>query len=200
MRHNINNNRISELLVCASIGNRDFEIVREAHQPRAFSRRQSARVLALTLINQDFRSVLVVARREGARDVVRRDQSEAETVSLGAVLFGVALQVVPEVIGKGVFVLHPLLLVIEESFFVPFQYRLGAVGAMQDAFQFYLALGAQGQRAEVECNRLLKADDDDALPMLGREMRPIYHAIVNVVAKLVCQGAPDDIEGAPLVV
>lgn len=200
MSHYINNNRISKLFVSARIRYRNPERVGVAHQPRAFPRRESTRVFARALIHEDFRAVLVVARRQGARHVCRFDQTKAEAVAFEAVLLGVVLQVQPEVVGEGVFVLHFLFLVVEKSSFVPLQDRFAAVGTVQDVFECVRTLGWQRQRVEIECDRLAETDDEDALAVLRYEVRAVYNAIVDVVAEVFGQGAADDIKGAAFVV
>lgn len=200
MSHYINNNGISKLFISPRVRHRNPERVGVAHQPRAFPGRESARIFARALIHENFRSVLVVARRQGARHVCRFDQAKAEAVALGAVLRGVVLQIQPEVVGEGVFVLHFLFLVVEESSFVPLQDRFAAVGTVQDVFECVRTLGWQRQRVEIECDRLAEADDENAFAVLRNEVRAIYDAAMDVVAEVVGQGTADNVEGAAFVV
>src|SRR3546814_17835525 len=82
--------------VCSS-DLRNLEAVRQPHQPRAFAWGQSARSLARALRHQNFRAVLVVARRQGTGNAVAIDEPETEPVAGGLVLGGVVLQVGPEI-------------------------------------------------------------------------------------------------------
>lgn len=200
MSHNIDHDRISELSVGPHIRNRNPERVRETHQPCAFARCQPAWIHTFALVNEDFRTVLVVACREGARHAVRVGQPEAETVAGGAVLGSVGLQVGPELVGQGVFLIDTVRGVVEETFAVPWQLRLAAIRFMQYLRQFALAFGGQRQGVEVEVDRFAKADDENALTVLRYEVGAVDDAIVDVVAEFVAQGAADDVEGAAFIV
>src|SRR3546814_10621171 len=78
-------------------------VVAIAHQPCAFTGREAAGIALLPLADKDFRSVLEIACRQRARYVVRRHQAEAEAVSGRPMLVGVALEVLPELVGERVF-------------------------------------------------------------------------------------------------
>ncbi len=93
-------------------------------------------------VNQNLRTVLVVARRKGACGIFRTDQTKA--VALGAVLRGVVLQVQPEVVGEGVFVQLALFLVVEKSFSVPFQHGFRTISTVQNLLELALVFGRQG--------------------------------------------------------
>ena len=114
---------------------------------------------------------------------------------------GVVLQVKPEVVGEGVFVLHSLFLVVEESFLRPTA-STGSLPSVRCRMSLSVccALRRQRQRIEIECDRFAEADDEDALAVLRDEVRAVYDAVVDVVAKVVGQGAADDVEGAAFVV
>ena len=85
------NDAVAKLLVGLRVGHRDTEGVRETHEARTFTWRQSAWVLTTPTVHEDFRSVLVVASRKGARDVVLAHKSETEAVAGGSVLGRIAL-------------------------------------------------------------------------------------------------------------
>ena len=201
MPHDINNNRISELFIGPRIRHRNPERIRESHQPGAFARRQAARVPAFALMNEDFRTVLVVTRGQGARDAVGVDQPEAEAVAGSLVLGGVALQVGPELVGEDVFRVDLPGGMVEEAVAIPHEMRLRAVGAVQDVLHRVHALRRQRQGVPVEGDLigLAEADDQDALAVLRNEVRAIDDARVDVVAEVV-ERALDHVEGAPLVV
>ena len=93
---------VAELPVGLGVGDGNSELRRggllETHQAGEFPGREAAGHPSLPP-DQDFGAVLVVARREGAGDVVRPGQPEPEAVALPAVLLGLALEVLPETVG-----------------------------------------------------------------------------------------------------
>ena len=64
-----NCDRVTELLVCACIGDWNPELVRVPHKTRALAWSKPAWVLLRPLANQDFGSVLIVSRRKRPRDI-----------------------------------------------------------------------------------------------------------------------------------
>ena len=151
-----------------------MECLRVTHEPGAFARRKSARILAL-LRDEDFRAVLVVAGAEGAGSVFLRDKAEAETVSGGLVLPGVILEVLPQVVGERVFVRH---VGVEDAFELrPFGWEFG----------------------ELEVAPRLEPDEENALAVLRHHAPGVNDLVINGVAKLLGERAVDDLKGAALV-
>lgn len=87
--------RVSELAVGLSIAYRDPEIVAEPHEPGTFARRQPARSLQITSVDQYFGPVFVVPRRQGSRGVVWPDPAISKPVAGRLMLGFIFLQVTP---------------------------------------------------------------------------------------------------------
>src|SRR5581483_10857642 len=108
-------NSVSELLISASIRNRNLVRVRETHEPRALAGCQATRILFGTLIHKNFRAVLKVSGGKRTGNVAWFYQAKAKAISFGLMLLRVRLQIRPEVVRKRVLGVNAPLFVIEEA-------------------------------------------------------------------------------------
>jgi len=111
------------------------------------------------LRDQDFRTVFVVTRAQGSRDVFARDQTETETVARRFVLGSVGLEIIPEMIGERVFV---------RDF------------GVEDGFELW---PFRRKFRELERAPFAKADEENALAMLRHDAPRIYDAVSSAVAR-----------------
>jgi hypothetical protein len=170
--HDRHDDCVSELSISLGVGNRNFEVRRVAHQPTAFSRRQTARILAGTLGDQDLGTILVITSTERSRHVLAGKQSKTEAISCRFVLRGIVLEVLPEVIGERVF-------------------RRGV--PIEDSFEFWSMLGEIGK---LEVAPRFETNKENALTMLGHHALRINDAVIDRVAKFLGKRTVDDLESA----
>src|ERR1035437_7969685 len=91
----LGNNGVAELTICLRIRHHDPFVIREAHQKRTFPRRETPRGLR-PLLNEDFRSVLVVPSAQRPRDPVWVRYPEAKAIPLQPMALGILLQIRPQ--------------------------------------------------------------------------------------------------------
>ena len=178
------------------IRHRNPERIRKAHQPRALARREPAGIFVLATADQNLRAILVVARREGPRDILLSHQTEAEAVSRQPVLFRIGLQVTPQVVAQKILVAHLRLVANGVMLFRYFR----TVLRMQDCHQSLHGFFGELHAVEIEAVWLAESGDQNPLPVLRNEVLPVDDAVLHMVAKLFPQRAQDDVEGAALVV
>lgn len=174
--HYGHHNRIPKLSIGLRIGNWDLMGLRIAHKPGAFAWGQSTGILSVLLRNQDFGSVLVVARTQSAGGVIASNQAESETIARGLMLLRIILQVSPKMVGKRIFLRNL---------------------RVQDRAQ----LGAfLRESRELEIARLLESDDEDTLPVLRHETDGINDLVVDMIFQFLGKGLVNDSKGITLVV
>lgn len=186
------NHGIAELLVGRGVGNYDLvEFARsvEPHQPCALPRCQAARVAFRTLRHENFRPVLVVAGGESSCGVLACHLAEPESIPPGAMLLGVALKVVPEMVGKCILGRNRGL----RSAGVGRLFRFGPVFGMENALELRpCRFGGEFEIGEVKCGVISEADKEDAFPMLWHEWLGIYHAVLDLISEFPCQRIADN--------
>ena len=111
-------NRIAKLLVSTCIRNRNSKSIGQPHQTRALTRRQSPRVLA-RLLDQNFRTILVVTRRKCPCNVFSGYKAESKAIALCLVLRRVVLEIGPQMIGQRKFRNNPPLRMIKIAPLIP---------------------------------------------------------------------------------
>ena len=126
--------------------------------------------------DQNFRAVFVVACAQRPRLVLAGDQPKAKSVARRFVFGCVILQILPKMVGQGVFVRD---IRFEDGFeFRPFR---------RECREFKIA-------------RLPETNEKDALAVLGHDALRVNDPVINCVAENFRQGFVDDAEGVALVV
>lgn len=167
---------ISKLPVSLGVRNRYLHVSRIAHEFGAFAGGETPGIFAGALENQDFRTVLVVARTQGPRNVIAGEKSEAETVARRLVLLGVVLQILPEVVRQRVF-------------FQRVRFKDG--GQLRPLF---------GEFWKFKIMRFPETDQKDAFAVLRHDALCINDLVINGVTQRFGQGVVNDFKCPALVV
>lgn len=141
-------------------------------------------------------TILVVPRRERARDVVLADQAKTKAVPSTPVLLSVVLEVLPEVVGE------PIPMVDASVGYCVGRARgLAAIFRVEDAGELGAVVRVgQFEVVEADVSSVTEADDEYPFPMLGNECLGVYDPARNVVAEFTLQRVQDYAESATFVV
>lgn len=183
---NGHSDRVAELLVGSRIRDGDLPGVRIAHQARALAGRQLARI-APRATDEHFRTILVIAGRQGPAYIIRADQAEPKAIAFRAMLFGIGLQVVPEPVAQDVLCLDPAI-VLEVATVV----RIALRSILRVEHSSKARGNVEGRHLEVgpiEGHAFPKTNNENSFAMLRNEVARINDVPVNLVAQFIAQRA-----------
>src|SRR5665213_1972404 len=190
--------RVPELLVGAGIGDGNLELVGISHQPGALPRGQSPGIPGVTATDEDLRSVFVVACRKGSRNIVLTEDAAAETVTFGAVLFGIGLEIVPKLVAQDILfedfparieIPAPIGIGLRPGFAMQYGAQTGRIRAVR-----------QRHGVPVELRGLAEAHNQNSFAMLRDEVSAVDNPDRNAVAKLIFENVPDYRKSVPAIV
>lgn len=168
------NDGVAKLAVRLGVGNRDLEGGApwsvKAHEASALTGGQAARAWVIGLTDEYLRTILEISCGQSPSNIVRTEETEPKAISLAAVLRGIGLKVVPEMLGESVAGVN----FGEAALCVPGLGGFGPVFGMQDRAQPWAGGRIWWHHAlEGESGVVQKAGDEDAFTMLRNPRPPV---------------------------